>query len=114
VNVADGVKAMYGNTSVSYNTAGGVNALGSNTSSSYNIAEGYHGGYDLTTGSYNIDIGNLGVAAESGIIRIGTSGTQTSAYCRHLWELGERQRGVCLLHRQTRGGGVLGTLQDRH
>jgi hypothetical protein len=34
----------------------------------------------LTTGSNNIDIGNQGVAAESGTIRIGTTSTQTATY----------------------------------
>jgi hypothetical protein len=34
----------------------------------------------LTTGSNNIDIGNAGLAADSGSIRIGTAGTQKTAY----------------------------------
>jgi endosialidase-like protein len=34
----------------------------------------------LTTGSNNIDIGNQGVAAESGTIRIGTTSTQTKTF----------------------------------
>jgi len=37
-------------------------------------------GYNLTTGSNNIDIGNLGVAADSGTIRIGTTSTQTKTF----------------------------------
>jgi len=37
-------------------------------------------GIHLTTGNNNIDIGNQGVAAESGTIRIGTAGTQTGAF----------------------------------
>jgi hypothetical protein len=41
---------------------------------------GYQAGYNLTTGSNNIDIGNLGVSSESGIIRIGTAGAQTTTY----------------------------------
>jgi hypothetical protein len=32
------------------------------------------------TGSYNIDIANLGTANDSGIIRIGTTGSQTAAF----------------------------------
>ncbi len=35
---------------------------------------------NLTTGSNNIDIGDLGVAGESGIIRIGTAATQTASF----------------------------------
>jgi hypothetical protein len=37
-------------------------------------------GYNLTTGSNNIDIGSRGVAAETGVIRLGTQGTQHAAY----------------------------------
>jgi trimeric autotransporter adhesin len=33
---------------------------------------GINAGSNLTTGSWNIDIGNLGVAGESGTIRIGS------------------------------------------
>jgi len=79
-NSASGVQALYGNKTGNYNTASGTDALYSNTTGSTNIAEGYKAGYNLTTGSNNIDIGNLGVAAESGTIRIGTTSTQTAAY----------------------------------
>jgi hypothetical protein len=71
---------MYGNKTGNYNTASGTDALYSNTGGSSNIAEGYKAGYNLTTGSNNIDIGNVGVAAESGTIRIGTTSTQTATY----------------------------------
>jgi hypothetical protein len=74
------VQALYGNKTGNYNTASGTDALFSNTSGSSNIAEGYKAGYNLTTGSNNIDIGNVGVAAESSTIRIGTTSTQTSTY----------------------------------
>jgi hypothetical protein len=79
-NTAAGYQALYTNTSGINNTASGVHALASNTSGSNNVAEGWHAGYNLTTGSNNIDIGNVGVAAESGAIRIGTTGAQTKAY----------------------------------
>ena len=79
-NTAAGYQAMYANTSGTNNTANGVHALGSNTSGSNNLAEGWHAGYNLTTGSNDIDLGNAGVAAESGAIRIGTAGTQTKAF----------------------------------
>jgi len=75
-NTASGYDALYANTMGSNNTASGVSALQNNTTGSNNIAEGYQGGYNLTTGSNNIDIGNVGVAAESGVIRIGTKGIQ--------------------------------------
>jgi hypothetical protein len=79
-NSASGVQALYGNKTGNYNTASGTDALYSNTTGSTNIAEGYKAGYSLTTGSNNIDIGNLGVAAESATIRIGTTSTQTNTY----------------------------------
>jgi hypothetical protein len=79
-NSACGVQALYGNHTGNYNTASGTDALYSNTTGSANIAHGYKAGYNLTTGNNNIDIGNLGVAAESGTIRIGTTSTHTATY----------------------------------
>jgi hypothetical protein len=78
-NTASGVNASVSNTSGLRNTAYGASALYSNTDGSYNIAVGYQAGYNLT-GSNDIDIGNAGVASESGTVRIGTSGTQTAVY----------------------------------
>jgi len=76
-NTASGYQAMHNNSNGSYNTASGHLALYSNTSGTYNIGIGFHGGYAVTKGSNNIDIGNPGeatdgVAADSGVIRIGT------------------------------------------
>ena len=79
-NTALGMNALFSNRGGAGNTASGYGALASNKSGRYNIANGYRAGYNLTTGSYNIDIGHLGVAAESGVIRIGTSGQQTQAF----------------------------------
>ena len=79
-NTASGFAALNGNTTGHDNTASGVNALIGNTIGSNNIALGAGAGGNLTTGSNNIDIGNAGVAAESGIIRIGTSGTQSATF----------------------------------
>jgi len=79
-NTASGLSALQGNTTGAGNTASGVGALQSNTSGFANIAVGFHAGANLTTGSDNIDIGNLGVAAESGVIRIGTAGTHAATF----------------------------------
>ena len=79
-NTADGDLALYQNTSGFDNTAVGPEALYANTSGAFNIAVGFNVGFSLTTGTNNIDIGNLGVAAESGTIRIGSSGTQTATF----------------------------------
>jgi hypothetical protein len=79
-NVAAGSEALLDNSTGSANLAFGIEALLHNTTGSSNIGVGYAGGYNLTTGSNNIDIANVGVAAESGAIRIGTAGKQTSTY----------------------------------
>jgi trimeric autotransporter adhesin len=47
---------------------------------SNNIAIGLQAGANLTNSSFNIDIGNTGSSNESGVIRIGQSGLQTSTY----------------------------------
>ena len=95
-NVANGYSAMKANTTAANNVGLGVQSLFKNATGSNNVAVGYNslyqnrgkgnigigysGGYNLTSGINNIAIGNLAVAAESGAIRIGTTGTQTSAY----------------------------------
>lgn len=79
-NTAAGAGALGSTTTGSSNSAVGSAALGSNTTGSNNIALGISAGQNLTTGSNNIDIGNLGIAGESNIIRIGTSGTHTDTY----------------------------------
>ena len=79
-NQSFGWAALNSNTTGSNNAAFGYSALATNSSGGNNIALGNSAGYNLTTGSNNIAIGHLGTAAESGAIRIGTSGTQTSAY----------------------------------
>jgi trimeric autotransporter adhesin len=79
-NAALGHAALYFNTTGGYNLADGYAAGYNETTGSYNVAVGYAAGYNQTTGSNNIYVGNRGVAAESGVIRIGTSNTQTETY----------------------------------
>jgi Chaperone of endosialidase len=97
-NTALGSAAMEGNQTGSFNTAigGGVLASsiggsfntavghaamdGANVTGSGNIALGSFAGLNIITGNDNIDIGNQGVTDESGVIRIGTEGTQTATY----------------------------------
>jgi hypothetical protein len=68
-------------TTGSGNTATGDNAGLNLTSGSSNIMVGYQAGQNFTSNeSNNIDIGNQGVAAESGVIRVGTAGTQNAAF----------------------------------
>jgi trimeric autotransporter adhesin len=79
-NTASGVSALFANTTGSSNVAIGDSALQFNTTGSGNVALGISAGLNLTTSSNNVDIANRGVAGDSGIIRIGTSGTQTSTF----------------------------------
>jgi hypothetical protein len=79
-NTAEGFTALGRNTTGRSNTANGFQALVFNTTGNKNIALGFLAGVNLTTGDDNIDIGNVGVAAESDTIRVGTQGTQTNAY----------------------------------
>jgi hypothetical protein len=78
-NTATGWQTLFNNTGDN-NTADGAFALYSNTTGKGNIALGTGAGVNLTTGNNNIDIGNPGVAGESGRIRIGTVGTHKHAY----------------------------------
>jgi hypothetical protein len=98
-NVSIGFQALQSNQTINSNTAVGFQAIqglfigsGQNTgiggttlfnltSGNNNVAIGYSAGSAYTGGdSNNIVITNVGVAAESGAIRIGTSGTQTTAF----------------------------------
>jgi len=79
-NVAEGLNALRLNTTGNYNTVVGLNGLVNNTTGNANVALGVSAGSALTTGSNNIEIGNVGVAGDSGKIRLGTEGKQTSTY----------------------------------
>jgi len=79
-NTATGEFALYSNANGHRNTAVGQWALRGKRGGSANIALGYLAGSALTTGDNNIAIGNVGVAAESNTIRIGTTGTQTATF----------------------------------
>jgi hypothetical protein len=79
-NTATGEFALYSNANGHRNTAVGQWALRGKRGGSANIALGYLAGSALTTGDNNIAIGNVGVAAESNTIRIGTTGTQSATF----------------------------------
>src|SRR5438876_2764972 len=105
-NTANGVVALYTNTSGDSNTAVGHAALSSNTTGGSNIALGDSAGSLLSTGGNNIDIGHVGVAGESGNIRIGTSGTQTATFIAGI-------RGVAIAGAQPVGVNASGQLGVR-
>ena len=80
-NTATGTNALQSNTTGSFNTVGGSLALGNNTTGSSNIAIGYQAAQGVSgVNSNDIHIGSEGASADSGTIRIGTSGTQTSFF----------------------------------
>jgi Chaperone of endosialidase len=85
-NTAIGLGAMQYNGTGSANTVLGDQALVNNTGGSNNIAIGYESALNVSGNSfYNIHIGSEGVisdgvAANSGVIRIGTAGQQTSFF----------------------------------
>ena len=77
-NTAIGWGTLPANTTGTGNTALGYGALADNTTGSHNIAIGDEAGSGLTTGDHNIDIGAAGAAGETGTIRLGTEGVQTT------------------------------------
>jgi len=80
-NTANGFNALFANTTGSFNTASGTQALSDNTTGSSNIAIGFAAGGDVSGDkSNNIHIGSAGLPPDSGVIRIGTLGTQTSFF----------------------------------
>ena len=79
-DTAVGYQALYSDETGS-NTAVGYQAMSNVVTGSGNIAVGYDAGTALNSSeSNNIYIGNVGVAAESAAIRIGTLGTQTTCF----------------------------------
>jgi hypothetical protein len=79
-NTAAGSFALQFNTTGQFNVACGSFALNEITTGGNNTALGYSAGSNVMTGGNNIDIANQGVTDESGVIRIGTPGNQTSAF----------------------------------
>ena len=71
-NTANGYRALQSNKG-NNQTAVGAGALEDTATSSDNTALGHESGKNLSIGTNNIDIGNQGVAGDSGTIRIGSS-----------------------------------------
>jgi len=95
-NTASGLNALIANTTGNINTAFGYAALANNATGNNNTALGYAAGYNVISGSNNIDIGNLGVADDSGTIRIGTRSQQVRTFIAGIWG-----------HSVSRGAGVV-------
>jgi len=80
-NTAVGIGALASNTEGSFNVAIGRSALASNETGSFNIAIGGDSAGATALGSDNsIFIGNFGNLGDTATIKIGTQGTQTSAF----------------------------------
>ena len=79
-NVAVGASTLWNAVSGGNNVAVGTSSLFADTLGSWNIAIGYQAGYAITNGNYNIDIGSNGTSSDSGVIRIGASGSQATTY----------------------------------
>ena len=80
-NTVVGAMAHQFNTTGNYNTVVGDQALaGASANGSNNIAIGAGAGLFATSPSNSIFIGNGGVGADTGVVRIGTDGSQTSTY----------------------------------
>jgi hypothetical protein len=79
-NSAFGEDALFHNTTGGLNSAFGEDALQFNTTGSRNVGVGRRAGRNQTTGNDNIYLANVGVAAESGQIKIGTQGTHTDTF----------------------------------
>lgn len=86
-NVSEGQSALFANTTGSHNVGIGAGALDEVLEGSSNTALGTNSGSALkTTSSNNVDIANVGVAGDSGTIRIGTNSTQTRAFMSGIYE----------------------------
>jgi hypothetical protein len=79
-NVAVGDSALFSNTSGEGNTALGRNALRENTLGHGNVAIGFSAGGNAAASLNSIFIRNSGAAGDTATIKIGTQGTQTSAF----------------------------------
>jgi hypothetical protein len=106
-NTATGDEALFDNTTGGNSIAIGANALVHNTTGSFNIGIGDSAGTNLTTGSNNIEIGNLGAAAESNTIRIGTQGTQTRTFIAGISGASKIRKGCDIVVEKTGQVGCL-------
>jgi len=102
-NTGVGTGALASNITGNFNTALGFFA-GYNTNGNTNIAVGYLAG-QYSAGDNNIDIGHVG-GVESGVIRIGTSGAQTTTFVAGI-------RGVAIAGAQQVGVNASGQLGIR-
>jgi hypothetical protein len=94
-NTAVGYAALSLNTIGSNNSAIGANALAAVTGSN-NFAIGYNAGNQVKGGSDNVLIAHEGTSTDNGVVRIGTSGTQTTTYISGITGVGVSGSAVCV------------------
>jgi hypothetical protein len=77
---------------------------------SYNVAIGSLAGSNLYNGNYNIEISNAGASSDSGVVRIGTGGQQTSFFAAGIRGVttGENNAVMVVID----GNGQLGTVSS--
>ena len=108
-NLGIGFQSLWANQTGNDNVAIGVNALYSITTGSSNIAIGYGAGSQVTgVNSNNIEIGNAGQAADTNLIRIGTSGVQTNTYLAGVYNAWVGSGATVVVN----ANGQLGTVQS--
>jgi hypothetical protein len=79
-NTAFGYAGLRSMTTGSQNIGFGYQSLYNDSTGSNNIAMGYQSALNVVSGSNNIEIGSSGAALDSGVIRFGTQGRQTTTY----------------------------------
>jgi hypothetical protein len=114
-NTGTGAIALDSNMTGSYNTAVGFAALAFNTTGGNNTAIGLNAGEFLGAGDNNVYISNVGPGdflnpgSESGVIRIGTPLTQTSAFIAGIYGSSTSLANVPVV---VDANGNLGTVQS--
>lgn len=108
-NTAVGYESLLGDVRGSFNTALGDSALNHNVNGSYNVGVGASAGTNISSGSNNIDISNAGTATDTGVIRIGTAGTQAATFIAGISGVQTGLTGAAVL---VDANGQLGTISS--
>ncbi len=87
------------------NTIIGYQAGSRTDTGTSNVYIGFNAGTNCGDNSYNICIGNAGQSGDSGVIRLGTNGTQTACYIAGIYDPTANERAVYV-----NSSGQLGTL----
>jgi len=108
-NTALGTNALFNNITGDTNTALGTVALYSNTTGGGNVAIGNGAGFWPTAASNSIFIGNQGLVADTATIKVGTQGTQNTAFIAGISGVAVANSAAVLIDTST---GQLGTISS--